>query len=140
MTYILVSMSIFSIKVHCEFDRHYSVEINDDGKVAYAYLYDDEDIIGDVWLYNQQEPPQVSFWQPEDMPFLNPKEYLAKDAAIRRMQNESEVRCEWTESSDDGLIEVGIYIRDKFIAAVASGSKPGWSVLVVKDGPLALVY
>ena len=65
---------------------------------------------------------------------------VAKDAAIKPITAESEIRCEWTESLDDGLIEVGIYIRDKFIASVASGSKPGWSVLVTKDGPLALVY
>jgi hypothetical protein len=133
-------MSAFSLQVYCEFDRHYSLKIEDDGRVAYAYLYQEQDIIGDVWLYNQQEAPAVSFWKPEDMPFLNPTEYLAKDAAIKPIQSEAEVRCEWTESKDDGLIEVGIYIRDKFIASVASGSKPGWSVLVAKDGPLAYVY
>lgn len=133
-------MSTVSLRVFCEFDLHYSIVIEDDGRVAYAYLLEGEDIIGDVWLYNQQEPPQTSFWLPEDRPFLNPKEYLAKDAAIKPIARESEIRCEWTESKDDGLIEVGIYIRDKFIASVAMGSKPGWSVLVAKDGPLAYVY
>ncbi|MDB5157435.1 MAG: hypothetical protein JWR50_2142 [Mucilaginibacter sp.] len=133
-------MSTFSLKIPCEFDRNYALKIEDDSRVAYAYLYEGEDAIGDVWLYNQQESPAVSFWRAEDMPFLNPTEYLAKDAAIKPITAESEIRCEWTESLNDGLIEVGIYIRDKFIASVASGSKPGWSVLVVKDGPLALVY
>ncbi|MDB5005029.1 MAG: hypothetical protein JWQ34_3254 [Mucilaginibacter sp.] len=133
-------MSTFSLKLHCDFDHHYSVIIQDDGRVAYAYLYEGEDIIGDVWLYNQQQAPAISFWRIEDMPFLNPTEYLSKDASIKPIQDESEVRCEWTESLNDGLIEVGIYIRDKFIASIASGSKPGWSVLVAKDGPLAYVY
>jgi hypothetical protein len=133
-------MTTFTLRTYCEFDRHYSLKIEDDGRVAYAYLYEGEDIIGDVWLYNQHEPPQTSFWLPEDMPFLNPKEYLAKDATIKPITLESEVRCEWTESKDDGLIEAGIYICDKFIAAVAVGAKPGWSVLVAKDGPLAYVY
>jgi hypothetical protein len=114
--------------------------IKDDGRVAYAYLYEDEDIIGDVWLYNQQQAPETSFWLVEDMPFLNPTEYLAKDASIKPISEESEVRCEWTENLNDGLIEVGISIREKFIAAISSGSKPGWSVLVAKDGPLAYVY
>ena len=133
-------MSTFSLRTSCEFDAHYSILIEDDSRVAYAYLCEDEDIIGDVWLYNQQEPPITSFWLPEDMPFLNPKEYLSKDAAIKPITSEEEIRCEWTESKDDGLIEVGIYIRNKFIASVAAGSKPGWSVLVAKDGPLAYVY
>jgi len=133
-------MLTFFLQIFCEFDLHYSLKIEDDGRVAYAYLYEDEDVVGDVWLYNQQQPPQTSFWLPEDMPFLNPKEYLSKDATIKPIAHESEVRCEWTESKDDGLIEVGIYIRDKFIAAVAVGTKPGWSVLVAKDGPLAYLY
>jgi hypothetical protein len=133
-------MSTFSLKVPCEFDCYYSITITDDGRVAYAHLYEGEDLIGDVWLYNQQAAPAVSFWLPEDAPFLNPTEYLSKEAAIKPITDKNEIRCEWTESPSDGLIEVGIYIRDKFIASVASGSKPGWSVLVVKDGPLALVY
>ena len=133
-------MSTISLRTYCEFDSHYSVAIEDDGRVAYAHLYEGEDIVGDVWLYNQQEPPATSFWLPEDMPFLNPKQYLAKDASIKPIANEQEIRWEWTESKDDGTIEVGIYIRDKFIASVAVGSKPGWSVLVARDGPLAYVY
>lgn len=133
-------MSTFSFKIQCEFDPHYSVVITDDGRVAYAYLYEGEDIIGDVWLYNQQEPPDISFWREEDMPFLNPKEYLSTNAAIKPIQHQSDIRCEWTDSKEDGVIEAGIYIHDKFIAAVALGSKPGWSVLVAKDGPLALKY
>ena len=133
-------MTTFSLHTFCEFDPQYSIKIEDDGRVAYTYLYENEDIVGDVWLYNQQEPPQTSFWLPEDMPFLNPKEYLLPDATIKPITDNSQIRCEWTESKDDGLIEAGIYIRDKFIASVAVGEKPGWSVLVAKDGPLALVY
>jgi len=133
-------MSVFIVRIVCEFDNHYSVKIQDDGRVAYAYLYEGEDVVGDVWLYNQQAPPATSFWLPEDMPFLNPREYLADNASIKPITDESQVRCEWNESKDDGLIEAGIYIRDKFIASVAVGAKPGWSVLVAKDGPLAYVY
>lgn len=133
-------MSIFCTQINCEFDPHYSLKIQDDGRVAYAYLYEGEDIVGDVWLYNREEPPQTSFWLPEDRPFLNPKEYLTANAAIKPITNESELRCEWTESKDTGLIEAAIYIRDKFIASVAVGDKPGWSVLVSKDGPLAYRY
>lgn len=133
-------MSTFHSRFYCEFDPNFSLVIQDEGRVAYAYLYDGQDVIGDVWLYNQQEAPQTSFWLPEDTPHLNPKEYLLKDTTIRPVENESDMRCEWTESKDDGAIEVGIYIRDKFIASVAVGSKPGWSVLVAKDGPLAYVY
>ncbi|PJJ84129.1 hypothetical protein [Mucilaginibacter auburnensis] len=133
-------MLTISLHIFCEFDSHYALKVKDDGRVAYAYLYEAEDIVGDVWLYNQQQPPQTSFWLPEDMPFLNPKEYLNDSANIAPITNQNQLRCEWTESKDTGLIEAAIYIRDKFVASVAIGDKPGWSVLVSKDGPLALKY
>ena len=133
-------MSKIISKSVCEFDNHYSVIVEDDGRVAYAYILDGPDIVGHVWLYNQQEPPETSYWQEGEMPFLNPKEYLSKDASIKPIRKHSEIRTEWTESKEDGSIEAGIYIRDKFIASVEIGSKPGWSTLVIKDGPLALVY
>jgi len=133
-------MSQFLTQISCEFDEAYSLLIEDDGRVAYAYLLEYGDVIGDVWLYNQASAPADSNWFDQQTPYLNPAEYLTKDAAIKHINNENEIRCEWLASADDGSIEVGIYIRDKFIAQVSSGSKPGWSILVMKDGPLALVY
>ena len=133
-------MPDFSMQVPCELDPNYSLLIEDDGRVAYAYLIEYGDITGDVWLYNHREAMQQVNWNDQQMPWLNPPEYLNAGVSIAPITNESEVRCEWTESKDDGLIEVGIYIRDKFIASITSGSKPGWSVLVIKDGPLGLIY
>jgi len=132
-------MSEFYLQVHCEFDSYYSVIIEDDGRVAYAYMYWGEDIVGDVWLYNQAETPKETIWVEEEMPFLNPAEYLKPNINIIPIKDASELRCEWTENSD-GLIEMEILLRGKFIAGIAAGSKPGWSAWVVKDGPLALVY
>jgi hypothetical protein len=133
-------MSQFLLQIACEFDESYSVLIEDDGRVAYAYLLEHGDVIGDVWLYNQATAPDNTNWLDQTTPYLNPAEYLAKGASIAPITQASQLRGEWTASPNDGSIEVGIYIRDRFIASIASGSKPGWSVLVVKDGPLALVY
>lgn len=132
-------MSTFSLQIPYEFDENYSVLIEDDGRVAYAYLLAYGDVVGDVWLYNQAEAPQDANWYNQTIPYLNPAEYLDKAVTIFPIKNENEVRCEWTELND-GVIEVGIWLKDKFIAQLESGSKPGWSVLVVKDGPLAQVY
>jgi len=132
-------MSEFYLQVHCEFDRYYSIIIEDDSRVAYAYMYWGEDIIGDVWLYNQSQTPKKTLWVEENMPFLNPAEYLKANINIPPITKANEVGCEWTESPD-GVIEVEILIRGQFIAGIAAGSKPGWSALVVKDGPLALLY
>jgi hypothetical protein len=133
-------MPAFLLQMPCEFDGNYSVLIEDDGRVAYAFLMEYGDVIGDVWLYNQLPAPLDSNWVNQQVPYLNPAEYLGKDAFIAPLKNEREIRCEWLASTTDGSIEVGIYIRNRFIAQITSGSKPGWSVLVVKDGPLAQVY
>lgn len=132
-------MSLFSTQITCEFDENYAVLIEDDGRVAYAYLLAYGDVVGDVWLYNQMPAPTNSNWHEQAMPYLNPAEYIDTKTTVSAIQDKSEIRCEWTESND-GLIEVAVWIRDKFIAQMESGSKPGWSVLVVKDGPLAQVY
>ena len=133
-------MSTFTLKANCHFDNYYSVVIEDDGRVAYAFLMEGEDSIGDVWLYNQQEAPKDSNWDKQQLPYLNPEEYLNKEVRVPPIKDKSEVYFEWNESLSDGSIEVSIYIRDKFIAQIITGSKPGWSTLVVKDGPLAQVY
>ena len=133
-------MSTFTLKTNCHFDDYYSVVIKDDGRVAYAYLMEGEDSIGDVWLYNQQEAPNDSNWDKQQLPYLNPEEYLNKEVRVSPIKDKSEVYFEWNESLSDGSIEVSIYIRDKFIAQIITGSKPGWSTLVIKDGPLAQVY
>ena len=133
-------MSQFTLKANCHFDNYYSVVIEDDGRVAYGYLMEGEDCIGDVWLYNQQEAPKDSNWDKQQLPYLNPEEYLNKEVRVSPIKDKNEVYFEWNESLSDGTIEVSIYIRDKFIAQIITGSKPGWSTLVVKDGPLAQVY
>jgi len=133
-------MSKFFLQVSCEFDSNYSLTVEDDGRVAYAYLMEYGDIIGDVWLYNHPDAPKQTNWHEQEIPYLNLAEYLKKDISISPIKDKNDVRCEWTESPNDGRIEVSILLRGKFIAQVVAGSKPGWSTLVVKDGPLAQVY
>jgi hypothetical protein len=133
-------MSQFSFQSSCHFDDYYSVLIEDDSRVAYAYLMEGEDTVGEVWLYNQQPAPTNSNWHEQQPPYLNTEEYIDKSVRVFPLTDKSQLYVEWTESPDNGAVEVAIYIREKFIAQISSGSKPGWSTLVIKDGPLALVY
>jgi len=133
-------MSQFSFKSSCHFDDYYSVIIEDDGRVAYAYLMEGEDPVGEVWLYNQQPAPTNSNWYEQQPPYLNTEEYIDRSIRVSPLTNKNQLYVEWTESPDNGAVEIAIYIREKFIAQITSGSKPGWSTLVIKDGPLALVY
>jgi hypothetical protein len=52
------------------------VVLEDDGRVAYAYLKDHGAIVADVWLYNVAEAPDQNHWRDKsNLPFLNPGKY-----------------------------------------------------------------
>jgi hypothetical protein len=133
-------MSQFFVQIFNNSNPIYSVVIEDDGRVAYAYLLEDNNIIGDIWLYNQIEPPMTGEWKVEDMPFLNPSEFLKNNVSILPIMYENEVDCKWGEVIDGQLTEVVISLSNDIIAKMCSGSNPGWSTQVSKDGPLAKVY
>jgi hypothetical protein len=133
-------MSEFFLQLFCELNESYSVIIEDDGRVAYAYLYLAEEIVGDIWLYNQLETPGRTDWNAKEMPFLNPAEFIVDDNIINPIKDNSEVDCKWFLNSDNEFLqEVDIFLRGNLIAKLKHGSMPGWSTLVKKDGPLAKI-
>ena len=132
-------MSEFYKQLFCENNQKYSVIVEDDGKVAYAYLLNDNTIVGDVWLYNQfPAPDEVNWKNNTDLPFLNPKEFTNEEIVPVLIDDDIDLKC--LLSNDNQLQEVKIYIRQRLLAKLSPGSKPGWSCIVMKDGPLALKY
>ena len=120
----------------CEANNDYSVVVEDDGRVAYAYLLHGDDIIGEVWLYNQAPTPKEPEWNSkEKMPFLNPDGFIKEN--ISPILDSEELKVDWKLSKEIDIDEVSISIRDKLVAMLARNSTPGWSLLVSKDGPLA---
>lgn len=119
----------------------YSTIFDDDGRVAYAYLLDESgSIVGDVWLYNRCSTPVEPEWKnPENMPFANPQAYVnsATHDAFQAVDTISDVSVDWGEES--GRVKANILVRNKLFATLMEGAKPGWSVFVGKDGPLAKV-
>jgi hypothetical protein len=130
-------MSEFYTQIHCPLNSNYSVVVEDNGKVAYAYLYVDENIIGDVWLYNQQQAPLEERWQPEDMPFLNPVGYLKENVCIKPIKSDHDINCHWGLDPNNELLHVMLFLKEELVAKLEPNSKPGWSTLVKKNGPLA---
>lgn len=117
-------------------DSDYSAIFEDDGKVAYAYLRNGTHIVGDVWLYNHGEAPVEPEWEdPSRMPFANPKEFTSPNL-FQPVKDPSEVAFKWVED----LPTLLIFIRGDLFARLIPGSKPGWSKLAIKDGPLAMVF
>jgi len=132
-------MSEFYKQLFCENNQHYSVIVEDDGRVAYAYLLSENSIVGDVWLYNQLPSPNEVNWKDNTgLPFLNPKEFT--DYEIEPILTVDDIDLEWILSNIKELQEVNICIHQKLLAKLSLGSKPGWSCIVIKSGPLALIY
>ena len=135
-------MSEYFTQVFCEENYRYSVVIEDDGRVAYAYLLEDEDIIADVWLYNQSATPKIIDWNEQsEMPFLNPLAFIIDEGAIEPLSTDEDIEFKWIFLEDAILLKkVIISFGDKLTVALAPDSKPGWSNNVKNNGPLAKVF
>ncbi len=109
-----------------------SVVLEDDGRVAYAYLLDGDDaVVGDVWLYNVGEDPERVDWRDRSaMPFRNPARFCSPEV-LPRLRPDSRVSCHW---SDKG---VTVSVAGTVWARLEDGSKPGWSRRARLAGPLA---
>jgi hypothetical protein len=109
-----------------------SVIIDDDGKVAYAYLSDSGQIASDVWLYNVAPTPhQVDWHDKTQMPFLNPKRFCKEVESLPRITEQSDVVCAVQGDS------VEVKLNGRVIARLQAGARPGWSILAGREGPLA---
>lgn len=108
-----------------------AVVLEDDGKVAYAYLLEDEAVVADVWLYNVAEAPASVDWDdPDSLPFLNPREYC-RSGEVTRLGETSAVSCRWIDRT------VEITIDGILVARLQHGTKPGWSRFAARPSPLA---
>lgn len=112
-----------------------SVVIDDDGRVAYAFLRGpDDEIIGDVWLFNRIAVRTPIDWaDPTQAPFLNPPE-LARPFE-GKLPSAKELSVQWT--LDGPLLLADVTVRGQLLARLSPGSTPGWNVLALAPGPCA---
>jgi len=125
----MASLTKYVSNDHPEF----AVLIEDDDKVCYAYLLKEKRIVGDIWLYNSAPTPTEPEWHSNaNLPFLNPAEFVSEN--LEPFNGSSPVVVTW----DFGEQTVAkIFLASRLIAKLTEGSCPGWSSLVIKDGPLA---
>jgi hypothetical protein len=116
----------------------FSVIVEDDGKVAYAYLIEGQRIVSDVWLYNCGAAPTEPEWRDRSKaPFANASAYVAK-LAVKPIADGTDVSVNWVRQ-EDNLDRAELYLRDELFAVLAPNVKPGWCRNALKDGPLAKV-
>ena len=115
-----------------------AVVIDDDGRVAYAYLLDNNGVVlADVWLYNRCAAPSEPEWNARPSgPMANPRDYVRTDLAIALPEGEADFTIDWQlqSSSDPKVI---VYLRQDEWAIMEPGTKPGSCRLAKVDGPLA---
>lgn len=120
-------------------DNRHTLVIEDDGRVAYAYLKKKGRIVGDVWLYNRCPAPRPAEWKDKSkLPFANCRGYFDETRGrITESLEAGDFQVDWDESEDG--IRVYIYLREELIAMVAPGDRPGYSRFATQNGPLAQV-
>ena len=129
-------MGYFSQYINEELSS-FSVVIEDDNKVCYAYLLEGDQITSDVWIYNHIETPESVDWKNrEDLPFANPKMFVKNN--IPPFDESTLIDVQW--GRDGGNVYVKVYASNVLLAKLENDAFPGWSILVEKDGPLALIY
>ncbi len=121
-------------------DGEESVFIEDNGRVAYAYIMDAAgEICGDVWLYNRCGAPEEPEWtSPDGFPLANARHYVKPDADFALPTSPSDFSVRWSRA-DDRRPVAEILIRGRLLARLACGIRPGWCALAAQDGPLATV-
>ncbi|WP_105375094.1 hypothetical protein [Neorhizobium huautlense] len=114
------------------------VVFEDDGRVAYAYLLSSEgEITSDVWLYNRSPTPKKATWHDRKAaPFLNPAEFVRTDIAFALPEHPADIMVVW-DVIEKPNVSLCIHIHEELVGILATGSKPGWSLLAANDGPLA---
>jgi hypothetical protein len=116
----------------------YGLTFEDDGKVAYAYLKKDTEIVGDVWLYNRCEAPDSSEWRDKgNIPFANCANYIGSEGRMLEPITSQDVAVIW--ETEDGQPVSYIYILRDLFGVVGPGDKPGYARHAIKSGPLAKV-
>jgi hypothetical protein len=115
-------------------DGDYAVDIEDDDRVAYAYLLQGERIVADIWLYNAEATPTEPEWADrEKLPFLNPASF-AFENNLGPIRGEDDVEVLW---STDGKVSALVRLFGIDWAILAPGAKPGWCRLAKRNGRLA---
>ena len=130
-------MSTLLHELKCN-DGLHSVVIEDNGRVAYAYLIRDRRVISDLWLYNQADTPEEPEWRDRTkMPFLNSRAYVNDANMARPLEIPQDVVVEWDIDTDGFLRQMRVFLRGKLYGILAPTAKPGWCIAAQKDGPLA---
>jgi hypothetical protein len=109
-------------------DGIFSLTFEDDGKVAYAYLKQGLEIVGDVWLYNRCGAPDKSEWADKNnLPFANCAEFIATGGHVTRPITLDDINVSW--EYEDEVPVAYIYVFGDLYGVVSVGENPAGRAL-----------
>lgn len=131
-------MTGFTVRFVSPFDES-AVIVEDDGRVAYAYMFGkDGTICGDVWLYNRCPTPiEPEWYDPANLPFANSASFVNESSGFLPPGSDHDFSVAWEEAGE--VLIAKVFLHGDYFARLEAGAKPGWSTLATKDGPLAQV-
>jgi hypothetical protein len=117
----------------------YTVCVEDDGRVGYAYLIDPEGrICGDVWLYNRCPAPLAPEWHDRDgAPYANPQAFVNAAKPFALPDGIDAFRL--VEIGNGDKVAIGVLLGGELWAILMDGARPGFAALASANGPLAKV-
>lgn len=116
----------------------YTLTVEVDNKVAYAYLKQDDEIVGDVWLFNRCVAPQRTEWRDRNnLPFANCEGYMSERGHLTTPVHAGDIKVKWEYEA--GAPWAYVYVFEELFGVIGVGDKPGYARFAIKDGPLARV-
>jgi hypothetical protein len=116
----------------------FKVTVEDNGKVAYAYLKRASEIVGDVWLYNRIRIPDAPEWGDRTkIPFANSRDYVGSGAILDVAPAADRINIDWEYEGNNPVAFV--YVDGDLYGVVGVGDKPGYSRFAIKDSRLGRV-
>lgn len=124
-------------QVHCPEQQNFSVIMEIEEPVVYAYLLDGKEIISDVWLNNLNDNVCPDWTDRTKLPFENKPEYIQNFEKTVRLDSLSDDCVEWSFDTQDNLIMVKLSKDKVCVAVMIPHKKPGSSINAVVDTRLA---
>lgn len=128
--------------INFNFDNQIGVTVETDSKTVYAYYRSEGELKGDLWLLNLDTTKNAQWNDPADLPFLNKDEYIDQKLhnEVRTNFDINNIIIKWEKRPDSIRPFALIYYNDLLVGKIGEGDTPGYSTLVVKDGPLAKCF
>jgi hypothetical protein len=115
----------------------YTVRIDIDHRVAYAYMLLAGEIVAEVWLFNVGRTPLAPDKVEGSDPPRNPEQYASTNGPPENLEA-GEVACRW--GTFDGVTLVcEVLLRGAVFGRLWPGARPGEAKLAAVAGPFARV-